>query len=173
MIGDAGCLTDDEQSEALTAVTDYTAALQTSLAAAGYLDGEVDGIYGPETVAAVEALQTDNDLPATGLVDQATAEALQQAVAEAGGDAATEAVAHTAAVQSVLALAGYWTGPVDGQWSDALTAALQQLQTDLGVPATGTVDADTIAALQAALAEARADDPPASTPTPTATTEPS
>ena len=67
----------------------------------------------------------------------------------------TEAIAHTAALQSVLTLAGYWTGPIDGEWSDALTAALQQLQTDLGVPATGEVDAATLDALRTAIDEGR------------------
>ena len=79
--------------------------------------------------------------------------------------AAAEATAHTAALQSVLTLAGYWTGPVDGSWSDALTAALQQAQTDLGVPPTGVVDAETLAALQQAIAEAEAADASATTTT--------
>src|SRR4029450_12259794 len=97
-----------------------------------------DGIYGPETVAAVEALQTDSGLPVTGLVDRATAAALEDAVAAVGAEAASLAVAHTAAVQSILAAAGYWTGPIDGQWTDALTAALQAVQTDLCGAAAGT-----------------------------------
>ena len=105
----------------------YTTALQTNLTTAGYLDSPVDGIYGPDTVAAVEALQADNDLPVTGLVDRATAVALEAAVEAAGGEAANLAIAHTAAVQSILAAAGYWTGPIDGQWTDALTAALAVL----------------------------------------------
>lgn len=154
LFADAGCL--EDEPDALAAVADYTAALQTSLAAAGYFEGAIDGVYGPETVDAVERLQADAGLPVTGLVDRATAEALEQAVLDAGGAEATEAIAHTAALQSVLALAGYWTGPIDGEWSDALTAALQQFQTDLGVPATGEVDAATLEALQRAIEEGRA-----------------
>ena len=72
--------------------------------------------------------------------------------------------AATAALQQTLALAGYWDGPVDGLWTDELTAAVGALQTDLGVPVTGTVDAATVAAFQAALAGALA---PAPEPTPT------
>jgi peptidoglycan hydrolase-like protein with peptidoglycan-binding domain len=169
LFADAGCLADDQQQRAVTAVAEYTTALQTALTAAGFFDGAIDGVYGPETVDAVERLQTDNALPVTGLVDQATAAALEQAVLDAGGEAATQAVAHTAALQSVLALAGYWTGPIDGQWSDALTAALQALQTDLGVPPTGVVDAETLAAVQQAIEEVRN---PTTTTTTTATTAP-
>ena len=74
LFADAGCLSDEQQEEAVTAVVEYTTAVQTSLQTAGYYDGDVDGVYGPETVDAVEALQTDNDLPVTGLVDRATAD---------------------------------------------------------------------------------------------------
>ena len=125
LLADAGCLTDEQQTEAVDAVTSYTATLQGSLATAGYLDDEVDGIYGPGTVAAVEELQAASDLPVTGFVDRATAAALDEAVQAAGGDAAAAEVADTAALQATLALGGYWTGPIDGQWTDALTAALE------------------------------------------------
>jgi peptidoglycan hydrolase-like protein with peptidoglycan-binding domain len=67
-------------------------------------------------------------------------------------------------VQQTLKLAGYWDGPVDGVWTDELTAALEELQSDLGVKVTGTVDAATIAALEKALAELGAQ------PSPTAST---
>jgi len=174
LFADAGCLSDEQAAQAVDAVVTYTTALQTSLKTAGYLDGEVDGIYGPATVAAVEALQSDNGLPVTGLVDRATATALQAAVEAAGGEAANLAIAHTAALQSILTAAGYWTGPIDGQWTDALTTALQSFQTDLGVPATGVVDAATLAAARQALADLTA--PPETTTTAgddrTTTTEP-
>ncbi len=152
LYADAGCLTDEDQAEALAAVDAYTVALQTSLQTAGYYDDEVDGVYGPGTVEAVERLQADNDLPVTGLVDQATAAALEAAVLAAGGDAAAQSIAHTAAVQSALALLGYWTGPIDGQWTEELTDALMELQTDLGVEPTGAVDAATLAALEEVMA---------------------
>ncbi len=124
LFADAGCLAEDQQASAVDAVAAYTTALQTDLTTAGYLDeGGVDGIYGPATVDAVEELQRDNDLPVTGFVDRATSAALDAAVEAAGGEAATQAVADTAALQAALTLAGYWTGPIDGQWTDALTAA--------------------------------------------------
>ena len=63
-------------------------------------------------------------------------------------------MASTAAVQQTLTLAGFWDGPVDGEWSPALTDALKDFQTHLGVPPSGTVDAATVAALEKAIAEA-------------------
>ena len=167
LFADVGCLTDAQQEQAATAVRDYTLALQQDLADAGYFEGEVDGVYGPETVEAVQALQKANGLPETGTVDKATEAALRAELEAAGGAAAQEEMASTAALQQTLKLAGYWDGPIDGQWTDELTAALKELQTDLGVEPTGEVDAATIAAFEEALAMAQATPSPSPTPTPT------
>ena len=43
--------------KAAEAVSDYTTALQQSLALAGYYTATVDGVYGPATVDAVQSLQ--------------------------------------------------------------------------------------------------------------------
>ena len=113
----------------------------------------------------MQALQKASGLPETGTVDKATAAALQAALEAKGAEAARASTAATAALQQTLTLAGYWDGPVDGLWTDELTAAVGALQTDLGVPVTGTVDAATVAAFQAALAGALAPAPPEPTPT--------
>ena len=84
-----------------------------------------------------QALQKANGLPQTGTMDKATEAALRAELEAAGGAAAEEAMASTAALQQTLTLAGYWDGPVDGQWTDELTDALEELQTDLGVEPTG------------------------------------
>ena len=171
LIDDSGCLTDAQQAKAATAVESYTTTLQQALADAGYYQGKVDGVYGPETVAAVEALQTANGLPQTGTLDKATEKALRSELAAKGGAAAQEETASTAAVQQTLKLAGYWDGPVDGVWTDALTVALEELQQDLGVPVTGTVDAATVAACEKAVADAGTS--PSPSPSVSATPEPS
>ncbi|WP_017932900.1 peptidoglycan-binding domain-containing protein [Nocardioides sp. Iso805N] len=155
LVTDAGCLTEDEQQQAESVVHAATKSIQTSLAQAGYYDGPSDGVYGPATVAAVEALQRAHDLPVTGAVDKATSAALQADLQQAGGAAAQEAAAGTAAVQQTLRLAGYWDGPVDGTWTPELTDAVKELQKDLGVAPTGAVDAATLAALEAAIATAK------------------
>ena len=166
---DSGCLSDDQQKDATAAVKSYTTALQKSLTTAEYYKGDVDGIYGPQTVAAVEDLQKDSGLPVTGTVDKATDAALQAKVESKGAADAEESLTTTAALQQTLKIAGYWDGPVDGEWSDELTDALKTAQTDLGVEATGEVDAATIAAFESALDTLTA--PPA-TEEPSPTEEP-
>ncbi|MFB9311095.1 peptidoglycan hydrolase-like protein with peptidoglycan-binding domain [Agromyces hippuratus] len=158
LFADAGCLTDDQQVQAVTAVGAYTYALQQDLATAGYYTGTVDGVSGPMTVQAIEDLQEANGLPVTGTVDKATAAALQAELVALGGAAAQDSLASTAAVQQTLNLVGFWDGPVDGVWTDELTAALQAFQTELGVEPTGAVDAATIAAFEQAIAEMTAPD---------------
>jgi peptidoglycan hydrolase-like protein with peptidoglycan-binding domain len=148
LFDEAGCLPEDKQEQARQAARDYTLALQKSLAGADYYQGEIDGVYGPTTVDAVSALQEKHGLPVTGTVDKATDAALQAELAAKGGAQAQQATASTAAVQQTLKLAGHWPGPVDGTWTPALTEALKAFQTELGVKATGTVDAATIAAVQ-------------------------
>jgi len=166
LLADTGCLTDEQQKQAQSAVRDYTVALQKSLAEAGYYKGDVDGVYGPATVDAVESLQKKHGLPVTGTVDKATEEALRADLAAKGGAAAQEAVASTAAVQQTLKLAGFWDGPVDGEWSAALTEAVKAFQTELGVKPTGEVNAATIAALEKAIADRQPDASPSATPAP-------
>ena len=161
---DAGCLTDQQQAEAVEQVTAYTTTLQTELQQVGYYDGPIDGIYGPATVDAVKRLQADSGLPETGFVDKATAEALDELLAELDLQTAAADLTHTATVQTVLTLTGFWQGPIDGVWTDELTEALQEFQIALGVEPTGVVDAATLAAFQQALAE------PQPSPTTTTTT---
>ena len=71
-------------------------------------------------------------LPVTGTVDKATAAALEEDVAAAGGATAQEEVVATTAVQQTLKLAGFWDGPVDGEWTPELTEALKEFQTAAG-----------------------------------------
>jgi murein L,D-transpeptidase YcbB/YkuD len=168
---DAGCLTDEQEEQAEAAVRTYTTALQKSLDQAGYYHGEIDGVYGPATVDAVETLQRTHDLPVTGAMDKATQAALQADLQEIGGAAAQDAVASTAAVQQTLKLAGFWDGPVDGNWTPALTDALTDFQKELGVKPTGTVDAATVSALEKAIAGAK--QAGSSTPAPSPSSTPS
>jgi peptidoglycan hydrolase-like protein with peptidoglycan-binding domain len=178
LLADAGCLSDEQQAEAVAQVTAYTTTLQTELQQVGYYEAAVDGIYGPQTVEAVKRLQADSGLRETGFVDRATAQALDDLLAELGEQTAAAEMTHTAAVQTVLMLTGFWTGPIDGQWTEELTAALQAFQTELGVEPTGEVDAATLAAFEQALAAlegavtSTTAPPPATTAPPPATTTP-
>jgi peptidoglycan hydrolase-like protein with peptidoglycan-binding domain len=165
LLAEAGCLDNDQQVHAVELVTAYTTTLQTELTQIGYYDGPVDGIYGPQTVEAVKQLQADSGLPQTGFVDIATARALDEKLAAAGQQAAAAQATHTTSVQTVLTLAGFWTGSIDGVWTDELTAALQAFQSKLGVEPTGVVDAATLAAFELGLVELK------TPPEPTTTTE--
>jgi peptidoglycan hydrolase-like protein with peptidoglycan-binding domain len=158
---DAGCLTDEQTLQAEAAASGYTAALQQDLVLTGYYDGAVDGVYGPATVASVEALQEANGLPVTGTVDNATADALQAELLALGGAAAQESLVATASVQQSLKILGFWPGAVDGIWTPELTEAVKALQTELGVEPSGTVDAATISAIHKAIAELKQPEPPA------------
>ena len=164
LFAEAGCLS-DQQAQAT--VSTYVTALQQNLTAAGYYSGAVDGVYGPQTVAAVEDLQKASGLPVTGAVDKATAAALDAKLQALGGAAAKQSTASTAAVQQSLKLVGFWDGPVDGVWTPALTEALMAFQSKLGVEPTGEVDAATVSAFERALAELKQPNPapsPSSTP---------
>ena len=59
LLFDAGCLTDDQEAQAVELVTDHTTSLQTDLQRLGYYDGAIDGIYGPGTVEGVKRLQAE------------------------------------------------------------------------------------------------------------------
>src|SRR5436190_3251347 len=172
LVSAAGCLSDKQQAEAVAKVGEYTTALQTQLQQVGYYQSTVDGVYGPQTVDAVKKLQTDSGLPATGYVDQSTAAALDKKLAAVSQQQAAQAMTRTASVQTVLKLAGFWPGPVDGKWTPELTAALMAFQTALGVEPTGAVDAPTIAAFQQALTTLKTPPTTATTAAPAATAPP-
>lgn len=163
---DTGCASDEQVQRANEEVVAYTTALQQALADAEYYTGEVDGIYGPLTVQAIEDLQAAHDLPVTGTMDPATANALQADLVERGFTNAQDSLVSTAAVQQTLKLLGLWDEPVDGLWTDELTDAVKELQEMLGVEPTGLVDAETVAAFEAALAEITEPEPPAPSPEP-------
>ncbi|HZB43113.1 MAG TPA: peptidoglycan-binding protein [Ilumatobacter sp.] len=170
LLAEAQCLTDEQHANAAEQITAYTTGLQTDLTTGGYDPGPIDGVYGPKTVAAVEQLQTDSELPVTGFVDEATARALQEKLAAVGQEEARQ----TVVLQTILSLVGFWDAPIDGVWSEELTQALMDFQTELGVEPTGDVDAATIAAFQQALANLEAGTPSTTNaPAPTnAPTEP-
>ena len=138
---DAGCLADD--ATAAKAVRDYTAGLQRDLTTLGYYTGTVDGVYGPATVAAIKALQDSAGLTQTGVVDPQTEAALTQQLGQKGKQEAL----NIAALEGALTAAGYYTGPIDGTWTPAVESALKAFQTDQNLPATGTLDPATLAAL--------------------------
>jgi peptidoglycan hydrolase-like protein with peptidoglycan-binding domain len=136
LLTEAGCV---EDAGAVQQVQKFVASLQTDLQTLGFYEGDIDGIYGPQTTAAVTAFQKSVGLPETGLPDPATQKALSEKLA-------ADAAVSTAALQGLLAGLGLYTGPIDGQWSPALEAAVKELQAALDVPQTGVMDQATLRA---------------------------
>ena len=146
LYADAGCLEGDPAGQA--AVHDYVVGLQTDLKTIGLYTGTIDGLYGPDTVAAVEKLQKDAGLPQTGFLDPASQKALAVELAKASKQESLQ----VAAIQGALTSGGYYTGPIDGIWSPAVDTAIQALQADQELEKTGTTDPATLIALGIALA---------------------
>ena len=61
--------------------------IQEILISLGYLEDDADGIFGPKTEKAVLAFQQDNGLDATGIVGEATCNALKNGASNQEPDA--------------------------------------------------------------------------------------
>ena len=123
-------------------------------------------LFGPATVAAIQNFQKAHTLPTSGIVDPATAKAINDLV-----DAQFPPVLKTASVQLSLgaqgddvariqeALAKLGRSLPDGETSQRVlgpgtSAVVKALQQDLGLAATGAVDASTLAAINARVSQA-------------------
>jgi peptidoglycan hydrolase-like protein with peptidoglycan-binding domain len=153
-----------------TAVTDPAVVdLQKVMTRLGYYSGPIDGVYSPATTAAVTEMQKALGVTADGVYGPATDAALKGK----GTDTVVQ-------IQTELAKYGYYTGPIDGKYSEETKAAVAKLQTDLGVTPDGLVGQETIAAFNKAVADGTLTPPSTtqtattstSTTTPTTTTAP-
>jgi ABC-type branched-subunit amino acid transport system substrate-binding protein/peptidoglycan hydrolase-like protein with peptidoglycan-binding domain len=145
-----------------TAAAAFNATLQAALAYLGFFEGEIDGVYTPELSAAVAAFQESVGLPATGVFDAATDQALRAAL----GDDAESFSWSVVEMQVAMTELGFYDGPIDGIWNDELTDSIIALQRELGVPETGILDART---LRAVYERGLEDGAPATTTTSTTT----
>lgn len=117
--------------------------------------GGVDGIFGPGTESAVKAFQAKQGLPQSGKIDDATAIALGLASSPFLGLTQGARGAGVQQLQERLTAAGFRpAGGADGIFGPATRSALIAFQESKGLPATGTVDAATAAALGGATAAA-------------------
>jgi branched-chain amino acid transport system substrate-binding protein len=121
----------------------FTAALQADLTTLGFYDGPIDGIYDDEVMAAVAALQTSLGLPATGIYDEAT----DAALAEAMGTRTSALRTATTELQLALTTLGFYSGPIDGRYTQATIDAVKALQAEVGAPTTGVIDVATLVAV--------------------------
>lgn len=157
-------MADLDRQQAAFAAAAFITKLQQALRFLGFYNGPINGLGSPELTASIAAFQTSVGLPATGIFDAATEAALRSAL----GDYNDLFSASTLGIQQLLTDLGFYTGPLDGIWSAELTAAIKALQTELGVPTTGVLDAATIrAAYERGLIDGA---PPATTTTVPGTT---
>ena len=125
--------------------------------------GGVDGIFGPATANSLKAFQTQRGLPADGVVDNATAEALNTTPAAPEATAPeVEVVAdgrvgfavygekggRVSTLQQALVNAGITVrGGVDGDFGAATASAVMSFQRKAGLQVTGVVNQATADAL--------------------------
>ena len=143
---------------------------QQRLSIAGFYNGAIDGLWGPDTQVAVERFQRSRGLQVTGDLNQATASALQaspQLTATAPPQpliaSAPQPSAAVRDTQQRLSELGFYDGAVDGVWGPETRAAVERFQRNRGLAVTGDLSPRTTAALRAAppvsTAAAQATDP--------------
>lgn len=137
-------------------------AVQAELQRTGFYSGEVDGIWGSQSAAAVRRFQLANDLRVTGELNEATLAGLgirstavprHKALADLfkGGpylNAPPEfQVATVRKAKEKLKILGYYRGAINGDPSPDLNAALEAYQRSARFRATGRLDKTTLQAL--------------------------
>ena len=143
-------------------------AVQNRLGQLGTYTGPVDGVWGPDSEAALERFQQSHQLQATGQMNQATAATLGLdpaslfAVSAAAvvsppppppllPPATTGSVTLSAAsvrvVQNRLAALNFYTGAVDGEWGASTQTAIERFQKGRGLEPNGQLNPATISAL--------------------------
>lgn len=131
------------------------ARLQERLRQAGDYTGRADGVWSPESQAALERFQQRNGLQVTGQVNQVTAMILGLNPAEllaAGTQAANPAPRPLSplavqTIQSQLRMFGFYYGGIDGIWGPGTQAAIERFQLSRRLQPTGQLNPETAQAL--------------------------
>ena len=112
-------------------------ALQKRLAKLGFAPGPVDGAYGPQTAAAVEAFQMLSDLKQTGKADAQTVAALADFESDVQVLEAGDKGKEVKSLQRRLASGPFDPGPDDGEYGGKTVQAVWALEKLAGVPVDG------------------------------------
>ena len=140
------------------------ASVQQRLQQAGVYNGRPDGVWGPESQAALERFQQTRNLQVTGQLNQATVATLGMPPSEVLASGAAPAPAQSATsptpasveplspavirnVQQRLRALGFYRGSSDGVWGAGTQAAIERFQQGRGLQATGQINPATIQAL--------------------------
>lgn len=131
-----------------------TTAVQERLREAGTYTGATDGVWGPESQAALDRFQQARGLPVTGSINLATAQALNIGVPRLlpMPEVAPTPVAGLSRqavrnVQNRLRALGFYRGAPDGVWGAGTQQALERFQRGRGIEATGQINPVTAQAL--------------------------
>jgi murein DD-endopeptidase MepM/ murein hydrolase activator NlpD len=127
------------------------AALQVALRARGLYAGDVDGIAGPQTNAAVRRLQARRGLVVDGIAGPATRRALGRRGRPNLGSRPLSARARgwdVAGLQYLLGRAGFPSGAMDGVLGPRTGAALRRFQSWAGLAVDGVAGRVTLARLR-------------------------
>ncbi|PWS37291.1 hypothetical protein DFH01_10595 [Falsiroseomonas bella] len=131
-----------------------TQAVQRKLREAGVYRGGTDGIWGPESQAALDRFQQARGLAVTGGVNLATAQALGLAVPDLlpGGRPAAAPIGGLSDravrnIQQRLKALGFYDGALDALWGAGTQEALQRFQRGRALEATGQINPATAQAL--------------------------
>ncbi len=134
--------------------------VQEQLHKAGDYGGRIDGVWGPDSVVALQRFQQTHGLQVTGQLNEATVRTLglnadallggpQIAAGPAGPapSATTMAPEPVRAVQGRLREMGFYRGPLDGVWGPEMQAAIAQFQKSRGLEPNSQLNPATVAAL--------------------------
>jgi peptidoglycan hydrolase-like protein with peptidoglycan-binding domain len=133
--------------------------VQERLRQAGDYTGRADGVWGPDSQAALQRFQQRNGLQATGQLNQVTATTLGlnpggllaagAGPAAAAPEAAPGPLSRLAVrnVQARLRSLGFYRGAVDGFWGPGTQAAIERFQQGHGLQPTGQLNPATAQAM--------------------------
>jgi peptidoglycan hydrolase-like protein with peptidoglycan-binding domain len=132
--------------------------VQEHLRGAGAYGGAADGVWGPDSDAALQRFQASHQLQVTGQLNQATAAALgldpaallgpqQAALPPPVPPAETLRQSSVRTIQERLRSLGFYRGAVDGVWGQTTQRAIEQFQQNRGLQPNGQLTPATITAM--------------------------
>jgi peptidoglycan hydrolase-like protein with peptidoglycan-binding domain len=132
--------------------------VQQRLRQSGFYSGEVDGVWGQSTQAALEKFQQNHNLQVTGSLNQSTLTILgmdpntivgQRTEAPTSSTAAAQPLDRPVVreIQARLRRQGFYSGGTDGVWGPGTQQALERFQRARGLQVTGDANPMTLSAL--------------------------